>query len=383
MELNKKEQALNDIKEEISVVLSIKDSISEDEIQNFKEEFPNLTEKEIREQIAELTGDSSYIKDFNGQTQVLPTITDENVNVESDEIEKNNNDISANEKEINDNDANSDETGDNDKIDNLEHMETEITASDEENKEKCSSEFKKEDEKNESETEVNAEAEGNIANENEFNNAEPENITIIREEVKYNQLSLEWDWPIGINKVLVCYRNDRFPLKPEDKEAYKTIVERRADDKFGEFIINKLKEESYYFYVFPIINKDEKKYLEGKKRLIVNKPVTEIYYEIRKKKNLFGKVSSAKIILKTNGEEISIPPITILARVGNIPILKNDGYDILSSDYIKISKNLPGEIDLPLDKIGKNTYIKLFLKDEKNSELYRLIPPKMGDLYFK
>ncbi len=33
------------------------------------------------------------------------------------------------------------------------------------------------------------------------------------------------------------------------------------------FII-KLKEESYYFCVFPIVNQGEKKYLEGKKDLL-------------------------------------------------------------------------------------------------------------------
>ena len=225
LDINKKEQAILDIKEEINVVLSIKDHISEEEIKNLTEGFKALNERDIRELLVNITGDSIYIENFKEENEI------------------------AKKEEV---------------IEEKPLVKEKIIIKLPDTKPKANS----------------------------------ENISVIREEVRYNQLCIEWDWPVLIEKVMVCYRNDKFPSKPEDKDSNKFIVEKRMEEKTGEFIINKLKEESYYFWVFPIINEATNiKYLQGKKRLVVNKAVEEINYEFKVKKSLFGVVKSVKIIL--------------------------------------------------------------------------------------
>ena len=316
LDINEKQQAILDIKEEINVVLSIKDHISEEEIKNLTEGFKALDERDIRELLVNITGDSIYIENFKEENEIAKKeeVIEEKVAIEEKPLIK--------EKII-------------------------IKLPDTKPK------------------------------------ANAENISVIREEVRYNQLCIEWDWPVLIEKVMVCYRNDKFPSKPEDKDSNKFIVEKRMEEKTGEFIINKLKEESYYFWVFPIVNEgDNIKYLEGKKRLVVNKAIVEIFYEFKVKKSLFGQVKSVKILLKTNEEEVTLPPTSLIAKKGSVPIFKSDGNENYKLDYIKIEKDITSEIDVPADKISKNTYIKLFIDDEKSSFLYRLIPPRKENMYF-
>ncbi|MBC8061338.1 MAG: hypothetical protein H7Y18_11840 [Clostridiaceae bacterium] len=313
MDLDERELALNDIREEINIVLSIKNFISEEEMKSFREGFPMFTEMEIREQLVEITGDSSYIDNYDFQEEILQ----------------------SNEKVI---------------------------------KNTCVLE----------QSEITETLDANKVEEN----LKAENITVIREEVKYNQLCIEWDWPVGVNKALVCYRNDKFPLKPEEKDCYKFTVEKGFQEKTGEFIINKLKDESYYFWVFPIIFENgDMKYLEGKKRLVVNKAVGQIYYELKVKKNLLRQVKSVKILLKTNEEELTLPPTVLVAKKGSVPIFKSDGNEIYRLDYTVIGKAKSVEIEVPQESIIKNTYIKLFIEDEKSSTLFRIIPPKKEQMY--
>lgn len=323
LDLNEREQAIKDIEEEIDVVLSIKEYVSQEEIESLAESFKVLTEKDIRELLVKITGNSIYIDNWKYDNK----ITEKNEDSKNEDITEESENI-IEEKVI---------------------IEEKIVA--------------------------------DITNIQPKVNAE--NITFIREEVKYNQLCIEWDWPIGIYKVLVCYRNDKFPLKPEDKDCNKILVEKHLEEKIGEFIINKLKEESYYFWIFPIINEDGNiKYLQGKKRLVVNKAIVEICYELKVKKSLLGTVKSVKILLKTNEEEVTLPPTVLVAKKGSVPIYKSDGNEVYKFDYIKIGKASSGEIDIPVDRISKNTYVKLFIEDEKSSGLFRIMPPKKEQMLY-
>lgn len=350
MNCDNKEKAISELEDEIDVVLSIKDEVTQDEIDNFKEAFPMLTEEEIRKEISKLTQDEKYIEEYSKEEDDVKEykIGEKNITLKQEESD----------------------LEDTIRIDSNK-IRTAISKPDEDIKIK----------------EVIDEAEVELE-EKEVECLEPgrspENVKVIRGEVKYNQLSIDWDWPYGVQRVLVLYRNDKFPVKPNDSSAVKITVEKNYGETVGQFTIHKVKEENYYFCVFPVIKVgDEVSYLEGKKRLIVSKEPSEISYNLKVKKRLFGGIKAVSIIFRTSAEEVNLVPTVLVAKKGNLPVFKSDGEEIYKFDYMKLNKDEVVEVEVSTDIIKKNTYVKLFLEDEGNSSLFRIIPPGKKELYFK
>lgn len=350
MNYDSKEKAISELEDEIDVVLSIKDEITQDEIDNFKESFPMLTEKEIREEISKLTQDEKYIEEYSEEVEDVKEYK-----------------IGAGEIRGNQEKANLEDTI---RIDSNK-IKTAISKPDED--------IKIKDVIEEDEVEVEKKEEEYLEP-----GRTPENIKVIRGEVKYNQLSIDWDWPYGVKSVLILYRNDKFPAKPNDSSAVKITVEKNYGETVGQFTIHKVKEENYYFCVFPIVKTgDDINYLEGKKRLIVSKEPSEVFYNLKVKKRLLGGIKAVSIIFRTSSKEINLVPTVLVAKKGNLPVFKSDGEEIYKFDYIKLSKDEFVEVEVPIDIIKKNTYVKLFLEDEGNSSLFRILPPGKKELYFK
>lgn len=350
MNCDNKEKEINELQDEIDVVLSIKDEVTQDEIDNFKEAFPMLTEEEIRKEISKLTKDEKYIDEYSeeevdvkeykiGESKIIEqqekTDLNDTIRIDSNEIKTA---ISKPEEDIKIKEV-------------IEEDEVEVEEKEEEHFEP---------------------------------DRVPETIKVIRGEVRYNQLSIDWDWPYGIKEVLVLYKNDKFPAKPNDSSAVKITVEKNYGETVGQFTIHKVKEENYYFCVFPVIKAgDEVSYLEGKKRLIVSKAPSEVSYSLKVKKTLFGGIKAVSIIFRTSAEEINFAPTVLVAKKGNLPVFKSDGEEIYKLDYMKLSKDEGVEVEVPIDILKKNTYVKLFLEDEGNSSLFRILPPEKKKLYFK
>lgn len=361
MQCENKEKIISELRDEIEVVLSVKDEITQDEINNFKEEFPMITEEEIRKEISKLTKDEKYIQKCSE---------------EIDDVKK---------YKIKENSGNQEDTSLNDtiRIDRNKIKDAILKLKNEESYNNKDTEID-EDIKIKEIKELNEVPYGVKEVEYIEPGRLPENIKVIRGEVKYNQLSIDWDWPYGVHRVMILYRNDKFPAKVDDSSAVKIAVEKNCGETIGQFIIHKIKDESYYFCVFPIIETDgEITYLEGKKRLIVSKAPNEIFYTLNVKKRLFGGIKTISIIFSTSVEEANMPPTVLIDKKGNIPVLKSDGEEIYKFDYIKLSKDESVEVELPVNIIKKNTYIKLFLDDERNSSMFRIIPPEKKELYFK
>ncbi|MFL0252485.1 hypothetical protein ACJDT4_18905 [Clostridium neuense] len=348
MEYENKEKVIEELKDEIDVVLSIKDEITEDEINNFKEEFPMLTETEIRKEISKLTQNEKYIEQ---NSEEIDDVKEYKIGKKRNSEDQENADLD-----------------DTIRIDSIKIKDAISNIKSEEN---LNEDIKPKEIK---EPEVEYIEPGRL----------PENIKVIRGEVKYNQLSIDWDWPYGVNRMLVLYRNDKFPTKADDSSAVKIIVDKSYGEAVGQFIIHKVKEENYYFCVFPVLEVNgEVTYLEGKKRLVVSKAPSEVFYRLKVKKSLFGSVKAVSVLFSTSAEEINMPPTVLVSKKASIPVLKSDGEEIYKFDYIKLSKDETAEVEVPVDLIRKNTYIKLFFDDERNGSMFRIIPPEKRELYFK
>ena len=345
-----KNKEINDLKEEIEIILSIKDEISDEEINNFVDSFPSLTESEVREKIAEITDDDEYL------------IEEVNIEKQIDEKHKNTQYM----------DTEITETAEIAEV--VIELET-ITEHSQIKKEQAEQIMMNKIEECKEKSKPTAEALNSMLTD----------IAAIVGEVKHNQLLLQWKWPEKANMVKVVYRGDGFAKSAEDSSALSSVIKREKDETAGVFVMDKIVEGNYYFtiYVTAEIN-GQFFYSTGKRRLMVNRKPIEIYYDLKIKRSLLGKLKSAEIIFSMEEEgEIKLPAITAIGKRGNMPIQKSDGADICTFNEVVITKNKISTFDLPIEAIQTNMYIKLFVMNDKESNRYRIISPAREKLYFK
>lgn len=344
--IDEKQQELQELSDEVEIILSVKESISNEEIDNFANKFHLLSHSDIRNKIKEITGDSTYIDKPDLEVDKeekdnLNKVIIEEINNECDKLVEE--DI---EREVKEND----QLADNFIEESIEQKELE----------------------------------DEIAEEIIFTEDNMPEVTFIKADTKYGQLSLEWGWPEGIRKVLICYRMDRFPLGAADSSASQILINRENNGKGGDYVINKAVEGNYYFCIYTVAEGSEKTiFSEGTRRLVTKKTPSELFYEIKRKKNLFGKLKGVEVILSTTDKEINLPQLSLVSKRGNLPLQKSDGKSILNTDYQNISCDNSIVLDLPIENIEKNMYVKLFFVDDSNSKLYRIISPAKENLYFK
>lgn len=337
-----KQTQLEELMDELEIIFSVKDSISKEEIDNFIDKFNLLSEYDIRKKIAEITGEDTYISNLENEKEVtLPSRLENDKNEEIKEIEYDNSKDNINGECKN--------VGEIEKED-LHKSVVEVVGG-----EKYS-----------------------------FNENTIPEVLFIRGETKYGQLSIEWGWPDEIKEVFICHRMDKFPTGPKDSSSTQCEVKRCGDDKVGSYTINKAGQGDFYFCVYTKVRLNGKVfYSQGQKRLVVNKEPLQIFYEIKIRRNIFGKLKSAQILVWSKEKEISLPQLTLIGKLGNMPLQKSDGESVINIDYEVLTKDKCIDIDLPSDKIRGNMYVKLFFQDDANSRLFRIVSPAKEELYFK
>jgi|GEM_PF-2700036 hypothetical protein len=378
--IDEKQRELEELTEEMEIILSVKDDISYEEICNLVNKFSLLSEYDIRKKIEELTGDYTYIQEFinkvNEETSNVPTKFSKNpvINLEDTNNSKPNKyeeDILTKESKEN--------RDINDAFDLDIKRESDKT---EETIEKEEIELHNSDFPNEFIQKVEQQDENSIKIIFDEDNI-PE-VSFVKAEIKYSQLSLEWGWPNGVDKVLLCYRMDKFPVGPTDSCASQVSIRREDGLENGDYIIQKIIEGNYYFSIYTSVEQEGKMlFSNGQRRLVVNKAPSEVFYEIKIRKSLLGKLKAAELVFHTKGKEINLPQFILVGRLGNMPLQKSDGEAVFTTDYQTLTKDKGMNINLPIEKIEKNMYVKLFFLDDSNSKVYRIISPAKERLYFK
>ena len=347
--IDEKQQELEELSDEIEIILSVKDNISNEEIDNFTNKFHLLSENDIRTKIKEITGDSSYINEFNEDALEAANIKEKDDNLSETVIQEITNECGRVEEEIKEEDENN----------------------------KLDINFK-------SETIIENELPHESGERITFTEENIPEVTFVKADNKYGQLSLEWGWPEGAEKALVSYRMDRFPTGATDSSASQVLINRENNVENGGYIIHKVIEGNYYFCVYIVAEYDQKTiFSEGTRRLVVNKKPSEIFYEIKHRKTILGKLKGVELILSTTDKEVNLPQLVLVCKHGNMPLQKSDGETIFQTDYQTISLDKQVVLELPVENISKNMYVKLFFLDDSNSKLYRIISPAKERLYFK
>lgn len=379
--VDEKQRELEELAEEIEIILSVKDDISHAEISNLVNKFSLLSEYDIRKKIEELTGDHTYIQEFinkvNEETSNVPINQQEKQNnVDMDSGNINGPEINKYEEQLIVEEPETDKNGTHDL--NLDIEKESDRAQEYAEKEEIDQSTPS------SEINDNDGTQGEAAAKIIFDEDNIPEVSFVKAEIKYSQLSLEWGWPEGVDNVLLCYRMDKFPTGTTDSAALQISISRKDGLKNGDYTIQKVIEGNYYFAIYTFVEQEERRmYSSGQRRLVINKAPSEIFYEIKMRKTLFGKLKGAELVLHTKSKEINLPQFVLIGRLGNIPLQKSDGEEIFTTDYQTLTKDKEINIDLPIEKIEKNMYVKLFFLDDSNSKVYRIVSPAKEKLRIK
>ena len=173
------------------------------------------------------------------------------------------------------------------------------------------------------------------------------------------------DPPKDATGFVVLIRHDKFPTGLEDRQTVRAAVSIKQYEYNSAIVIDSVESKRYFFSVFAEFRRDgERDYSPGADYLFDNSPKANITYTVSVQKPLFG---AKTLVLEFRADEknFTLPDLDIVSKVGSAPVFKAAG-DLFHS--------IPGQsvegslaVRIPMNSLGKNTYIKVFFHSEADS----------------
>lgn len=194
-------------------------------------------------------------------------------------------------------------------------------------------------------------------------------LTISKVQLSGNDVFVKFQWPNEINHVLLLYRSDRYPISVEDKDARRMRVTKAVYDQKSAISVKSPAKGTYFFSLFAELN------MSGTTTYSIPDfytfrygTLSKIIYDIKKQKWL-GKLKNVSIVI-TPPEDGKIPPLTVIANNGSLPVFRSQG--IVVCEVPEQTSNEPVVVDLPIEKLNKNTFLKIFTTNEHDAANYEI-----------
>jgi len=194
-------------------------------------------------------------------------------------------------------------------------------------------------------------------------------LSISKVQLSGNDAFVKFTWPDEITHVLLLYRNDRYPASPEDKEARRMRVTKAIYDQKQAIAVKSPSKGTYYFSLFAELH------MSGTITYSIPDLYTfrlgtlsKIVYDIKTQKWL-GRLKSVSIVI-TPPEDGQIPSLTVVANNLSLPVFRSQGFIVC--DIPAQNSRKPISVDLPTENFTKNTFLKLFTKDENEAANYEI-----------
>ncbi|WP_368491030.1 hypothetical protein [Clostridium sp. BJN0013] len=194
-------------------------------------------------------------------------------------------------------------------------------------------------------------------------------------ELDRDKFTIRWRWPKDIDIVYIVKTNtlDNFSLDNIDKNNVK-LYTREEYREFNGYCEAVREISQYTYYIFPAVEKEDEilllKQENGKNKVLINTGKPKIYYEIRQIKPLRSFFSKEKILQIIIDSEAALNKdvLCYVKKLNFYPLNKEDGIAFDFIDNISAGKNV-----MPKIRVGKNEYVKVFIKDtDKYGSAYTL-----------
>ena len=181
--------------------------------------------------------------------------------------------------------------------------------------------------------------------------------------------SVLFDWPDKCERVLLAWRDDRYPASAEEQGASRKLVNKKIYDLNKAIIVEGLSiGKTYYFSLFTQLGSgDSASYSAGSNKTFSFGKAGKVTYRVNAKKFL-GKITSATLILESTTD---VQACELRVQKSKVPVLRTQGVDVVSVP------TQPGQgvhqIDIPTAALSKSLYYKLFFKDKADYDRVDLI----------
>ena len=196
-------------------------------------------------------------------------------------------------------------------------------------------------------------------------------ITKLQMQMSGTNLYLTWEWPKDLDKVLILYRHDQFPQGINDPAAARRVFSRQEYDFQQGFLLREASTLSFYFSIHAMIADGEKTSCSPGVKLQTAKTVIRYDLVIRQRFYFFGK-PVAKIMLVIESGESRFPDLVVQCNRGCPPLTREHGVPMMT---IPARQGTAMSVPLDMTNIGENMYMKIFLKDPRESSSYLLEGP--------
>ncbi|MDO8607894.1 MAG: zinc ribbon domain-containing protein [Phaeospirillum sp.] len=189
------------------------------------------------------------------------------------------------------------------------------------------------------------------------------------------RVALSWDWPVGADRVQVCWTYDRFPTAADDQIAGSSFITRREYDRDGHWQLPHVENKPHYFTAFVL---DASGTLRSEPRTILVGRGKErlIHYKIVVKRRMFGK-APVDVRLELTGEG-ALPEAILVARSQRPPLSAEDGMVVLRLPAGDIGRHRV--VPVPESSWGERSFAKLFIADMAEAQGIRLVSAAIDQL---
>lgn len=193
-------------------------------------------------------------------------------------------------------------------------------------------------------------------------------VAQLRSQVVGRTIVLTWQWPAGVEDVMVRWSSDGFPGIADAQGAK---VSRRVYETKQSWDIQAAKPSRHYITVFTKAPGVEV-YSAGARLLEAMGDVAQVTYQVKIRKTLFGKLEGASIEL-TSDRSAALRGVVVRAKAPLPPVAPTDGFEVLSVDEVTLHQ---GRASIPLSPqhLDGRSFIKLFFRDARSSQDVKLLP---------
>lgn len=204
-------------------------------------------------------------------------------------------------------------------------------------------------------------------------------VTIRDVQLSGNDLFVKFDWPAGVNRVLLLKRPDRFASSSEDTGASRVIVTRETYEMRRAIELRNCAPGDYYFTLYAELgSRSDATYSAGHNHLFSFGQDCEVVYSLQTAKGLGKRIKSAQLIFESPG---GFPKMQVYTLVGARISMRSQGTLLMEikppgADVKRFTQSLPPEC------LSPNTYVKVYLANEDDRKfsvnLKQGASPKLG-----
>jgi hypothetical protein len=187
-------------------------------------------------------------------------------------------------------------------------------------------------------------------------------------------LAMTWDWPAGIDEVLVAWSHDRYPEDPRQTQGQQARVTHREYDRSGCWLLQNVERRPHYIAEFAKAPEGDL-YAPPARIVETLGQGASVSYRVGVKKSLLRRsIEAAWLELTSNGGDgLTLPALVVIGKAHTVPISPRDGEVLLTVDSLRFERG-KALLPLPPQSWPGRPYVKLFFQDAAAAREIRLLP---------